>query len=48
MAVAKAMDEGTIEFVDRPELDSLVVECLNADNPDKHDGYPEPKILICL
>ncbi|MBQ5955813.1 MAG: P-loop NTPase, partial [Firmicutes bacterium] len=42
MAVAKAMDEGTIEFVDRPELDSLVVECLNADNPDKHDGYPEP------
>ena len=42
MAVAKAMDEGTIEFIDRPELDSLVVECLNADSPDKHDGYPEP------
>lgn len=41
MAVAKAMDEGRIEFVDRPELDSLVVECLHADNPDKHDGYPE-------
>ena len=42
MAVAKAMDEGTIEMIDRPELDSLVFECLNADNPDKHDGYPEP------
>jgi predicted RNA-binding Zn-ribbon protein involved in translation (DUF1610 family) len=41
MAVAKAMDEGNIEFIDRPELDSLVVECLNADNPDKHDGYPQ-------
>ena len=42
MDVARAMDEGTIEYIDRPELDSLVVECLNADNPDKRDGYPEP------
>ncbi|MBQ1401421.1 MAG: P-loop NTPase, partial [Firmicutes bacterium] len=42
MEVAKAMDEGTIEYIDRPELDSMVVACLNADNPDKHDGYPEP------
>lgn len=41
MEVARAMDEGTIEFIDRPELDSMMVECLNADNPLKHDGYPE-------
>jgi len=41
MNVANAMDEGTIEMVDRPELDSLVFACLNAENPNKHDGYPE-------
>ena len=40
MAIARAMDEGTIEDVDRPELDSLVETCLSAENPDKHDGFP--------
>ncbi len=39
MAIAKAMDEGTIEEVDRPELDSMVEACLAADNPKKHDGF---------
>ncbi len=39
MAVARAMDEGTIEDVDRPELDNMVEACLNAENPGKHDGF---------
>lgn len=42
MEVANACDLGEIEKVDRPELDSLVSACLEADNPNKHDGMPEP------
>ncbi|MBQ1689947.1 MAG: Mrp/NBP35 family ATP-binding protein [Firmicutes bacterium] len=39
MAVARAMDEGNIEDIDRPELDSMVQACLDAENPGKHDGF---------
>jgi len=39
MAVARAMDEGKIEDIDRPELDSMVQACLDAENPGKHDGF---------
>ena len=39
-AVADACDKGTISAIDRPELQGLVKACLNADNPDKHDGNP--------
>ena len=40
--VADACDRGEIESVERPELDSLVGACLEAENPNKHDGMPEP------
>lgn len=39
--IAKAMDEGRIEYLDFPELDSMVVTCLGAENPAKHDGFPK-------
>lgn len=41
MEVADACDRGDIESVERPELDSLVNACLEAENPNKHDGMPE-------
>lgn len=40
--VADACDRGDIESVERPELDSMVNACLEAENPNKHDGMPEP------
>jgi len=38
--VAALCDEGKIEDYDCVELDLMVQACLEADNPDKHDGNP--------
>ena len=40
--VAAACDKGTIELFDGDWLDGMVEACLAADNPDKHDGMPQP------
>ena len=40
--IAAACDKGTIELFDGDWLDGMVEACLAADNPDKHDGMPQP------
>ena len=40
--IAAACDKGMIELFDGDWLDSMVEACLAADNPDKHDGMPQP------
>ena len=40
--IAAACDKGMIELFDGDWLDSMVEECLAADNPDKHDGMSQP------
>ena len=40
--IAAACDKGMIELFDGDWLDNMVEACLAADNPDKHDGMPQP------
>ena len=40
--IAAACDKGMIELFDGDWLDGMVEACLAADNPDKHDGMPQP------
>lgn len=40
--IAKSCDRGMIECVATSELDNIVETCLKAENPDKHDGMPQP------
>lgn len=40
--IASACDKGMIELFDGDWLDGMVEACLAADNPDKHDGMPQP------
>lgn len=40
--IAKSCDRGMIECVDTSELDGVVETCLKAENPNKHDGMPQP------
>ena len=40
--IAAACDKGMIELFDGDWLDNIVEACLAADNPDKHDGMPQP------
>lgn len=40
--IAAACDKGMIELFDGEWLDNMVEACLAADNPDKHDGMPQP------
>lgn len=40
--IAKACDRGMIECVDTSELSGVVETCLKAENPNKHDGIPQP------
>lgn len=40
--IAAACDKGMIELFDGTWLDSMVDACLAAENPEKHDGMPEP------
>ena len=40
--IAAACDKGMIELFDGDRLDNIVEACLAADNPDKHDGMPQP------
>ncbi|MBR5230489.1 MAG: P-loop NTPase [Firmicutes bacterium] len=42
MEIPAACDNGTIDQVEENWLDSMVQACLAADNPDKHDGMPQP------
>ena len=40
--IAAACDKGMIELFEGEWLDGMVEACLAADNPDKHDGMPQP------
>lgn len=40
--IAAACDRGMIELFEGDWLDNMVDACLKADNPNKHDGMPEP------
>lgn len=40
--IAAACDKGMIELFEGDWLNEMVDACLKADNPDKHDGAPEP------
>jgi len=40
--IAGACDRGLIELFEGNWLDTMVDVCLAADNPNKHDGMPEP------
>ena len=40
--IAAACDKGMIELFEGDWLDGMVEACLAADNPDKHDGMPQP------
>ncbi|MCI8608060.1 MAG: Mrp/NBP35 family ATP-binding protein [Firmicutes bacterium] len=40
--IAAACDKGMIELFEGTWLDNMVDACLAAENPDKHDGAPEP------
>ena len=42
MKIAAACDKGMIELFEGNWLDGMVQACLAADNPDKHDGMPQP------
>lgn len=39
--IAAACDKGMIELFDGEWLDNMVKVCLEADNPNKHDGMPQ-------
>ena len=39
--IAAACDKGMIELFDGEWLDNMVKICLEADNPNKHDGMPQ-------
>ncbi len=43
MKIAAACDKGMIELFEGNWLDNMVQACLAADNPDKHDGMPQPE-----
>lgn len=40
--IARACDRGMVECLDAALLETIIGACLKAENPNKHDGRPEP------
>lgn len=41
--IARSCDRGMAECIETEALKELAEKCLQADNPDKHDGMPKPE-----